>query len=513
MDAAELAHLADRFSFLLVGAALVVVAYLVNRFRTTSRKYVRRTAILYILYALALGVATALDAVGAHTWGSRLHSAAALLEVYTLVGLGGLFVFDLGLPALGLELVSITSDVVVGITYIVATIGVLRAGGMDLGSVVATSAVVSGVLALSLQATLGNILGGVALQIDGSIHVGDWIQLENGKQGKVREIRWRHTVVETRDWDTIVVPNASLLSSNITILGKRNGGVVPHRMWVYFHVDFRYPPQQVIEIVTDALLAAPIERVATDPKPNCVCMDLAKDGRESYGYYAVRYWLTDLAIDDPTSSVIRTRIVSALRRAGIPLARPSQTLFLTPDDESEQERRRERHREKRIAAVRSVELFKPLTDEEKCEVADRLRYAPFTRGETVTKQGAVAHWLYLLASGTVEIQARIDGVSHRVAVVESPGFFGEMGLMTGEPRTADVVASTDVECYRLDKVGLERIIQDRPAIAQQMSETLARRRVELAVVREGLDDEAQKRRQKTEQERILGRIQDFFGLS
>ena len=53
----------------------------------------------------------------------------------------------------------------------------------------------------------------VAIQLDGSLQVGDWIQLENGRQGRVREIRWRHSVLETRDWGKLIVPNATLLQN------------------------------------------------------------------------------------------------------------------------------------------------------------------------------------------------------------------------------------------------------------------------------------------------------------
>jgi small-conductance mechanosensitive channel/CRP-like cAMP-binding protein len=505
-------HFVDRWMFAFVGTALVFIAWLVNRFAPQSRKHVRRTAILYVLYVFAFAASVALDAVGATAWASRLHFASSLLEAFTLVSLGGLFIFDFAAPALKFDLVSITTDIAIGIAYIVATIAVLRGAGMDLSSVIATSAIVSGVLALSLQATLGNILGGVALQLDGSIHVGDWLQLENGRQGKVKEIRWRHTVVETRDWDTVIVPNASLLASNIMILGKREGAAYQHRMWVYFNVDFRFAPQTVISVVNDALQNAPLDNVAAEPKAHAICLDFAKDGRDSYACYAVRYYLTDLAVDDPTSSLVRTRIFSALRRAGIPLARPARSLFVTPDDDTQEQKRHQRHREKRLAAVTSVELFKGLREAEHTFVADRLRYAPFCAGETVTKQGAVAHWLYLLTSGSVEIRPRIDGISRAVATVEAPDFFGEAGLMTGEPRSADVVAATDVECYRLDKAGFEKIVHDRPEVATQISETVASRRVELIAARDGLDAESKRLRQSMEQERILSKIQEFFGL-
>jgi CRP-like cAMP-binding protein len=84
--------------------------------------------------------------------------------------------------------------------------------------------------------------------------------------------------------------------------------------------------------------------------------------------------------------------------------------------------------------------------------------------------------------------------------------------MTGELRTADVVAVTDVECYRLDKAGLQRVLEERPEAAAQFSKTLARRHVELLTAAEGLDAEASKARMASEESRILDRIQQFFGL-
>jgi CRP-like cAMP-binding protein len=365
-------------------------------------------------------------------------------------------------------------------------------------SVVTTSAVVSGVLAISMQATLGNILGGVAIQLDGSVHVGDWVQLADATQGRVIAIHWRHTVIETRNWDTLIVPNSNLLSQNILILGKRTGKPVQHRMWVYFNVDFRYAPPHVIDVVREALGASPIEGVADDPKPTVIAYDFAKDGRDSFGYYAARYWLTDLANDDPTSSRVRARIFTALRRAGIPLARPAQTLFVEANEV-------ETDRTKRHA----------LTPEERAFVSAHLTYAPFTAGETCTHQGAVAHWLYVLCSGKVEIRRHVEGgtLAKAVAVLEGPTFFGEMGLMTGEPRTADVVALTDVECFRLDKTGLQRVLEERPEAAEQFSKTLAKRRVELLAAAGGLDDEARKAKMASEENRILEKIQEFFGLA
>ncbi len=508
-------QLLERWSVFAIAAALVVVAYLVNRWSADRRKYIRNTVILFGLFVLATGIEWLLQATsGQLRWTSRFSFIVGMLEAFTIVSLVGLFVFDVLLRVLRVRLASIVSDIAVGLAYIVTAIGVAHEAGWNPSSVIATSAIVSGVLAISLQATLGNILGGVALQLDGSIHVGDWVQLESGKQGRVKEIRWRHTVVETRDWSTIIVPNASLLASNITILGKREGQPIQYRMWVNFHVDFRFAPQRVIQVVEASLQSAPLANVAADPKPSCVCLDFAREGRDSFALYAVRYHLTDLANDDPASSAVRTRVYAALKRADIPLARPVRTIFMTHEDEDYAQRRDERLKEQRAQLVCEMELFRGLTDDERNLLAERIVYAPFTAGELVTRQGAVAHWLYILTSGSVEIRTRLgDGPARVIARLDAPSFFGEMGLMTGEPRVADVVAATDIECYRLDKESFEKIVHERPEIAEEMSKMLARRRVELLSAREGIAEADKQARESLEQERILEKIRDFFGLS
>ncbi len=513
--AALFAHIVERWAFILLGAGIILFAWLVNRYAPAKRKRIRRVIIPFAVYLVLWAISATFAAGNAPEWADRIRLAADLFEAFTIVNLAGLAVFDLGLPAIRVEAVGIIADLFVGASYIVAILATMHGAGVSVGSVVTTSAVVSGVLALSLQATLGNVLGGIALQLDHSIDEGDWIQLPDGTQGKVRAIHWRHTVVETRNWDTLIVPNANLLAANLIILGKRQGQPIQHRMWVYFNVDFRYAPTHIIQVVREALLSAAIDNVAKTPPPSVICYDFAKDGRDSFGYYAVRYWLTDLAVDDPTSSAVRERIYAALRRAGVPLARPVQTVFFAPDDSHDLDARMARHRAERGKILADVELFKSLTGEERAQLADHLIPAPFVRGEVITHQGAVAHWLYILVRGRAEIRANVEGdpKPHIVATLDAPALFGEMGLMTGAPRSADVCAVTDVECYRLDKAGFQDIIKRRPAIADSMSQTMAKRRVELEAARDGVPVESRRSDELSEATKIARSIRSFFGLN
>lgn len=506
-------HAGSPWAVGVVTAVLLVLALALNQFVPANRRSLRRVLYWWALYLASALVHTLASGHVSPGLGRFIDGATDLTLAFTVVALVATSVFDLLLPMLGLEVVRITSDLLTGAAYGLAALGVLSVAGLDLGSALAASTVVAAVLTISLQSTLGNVVGGIALQVEGSVKVGDWIQVDGGKGGRVAEIRWRHTVLETRDWDTVIVPNAALLASQFTILGRREGRDVPHRQWVHFHVDFRYAPSQVCEAVQTALRASPIPNVAGAPPPDCICMDLGRDLRESFAIYAVRYWIEDVAQDDPTSSVIRGRVHASLRRAGIPLARPATTQFHIEQGPEAEEARRNRRRARALATLRAVDLFQPLTDEELEHLAPHLVYSPFDKGETITRQGAIAHWLYLIQSGTAEVVTEVEGAPARVVSrLEAPSFFGEMGLMTGEPRLASIIAVTPVVCHRLDKGAFNEVLKQRPALAQGLAETLAKRRVELLAVRENLDQEAQAARERSEQQRILLRIREFFGI-
>src|SRR5207237_4240391 len=146
----------------------------------------------------------------------------------------------------------------------------------------------------------------------------------------------------------------------VMILGRRAGQPRQHRHLVYFTVDFRYSPTEVSEVVETALRAEPIPNIAPEPYPNCVVMDF----KESYAHYAVRYWLTDLAADDPTNSVVRTRIYFALRRVDIPLSIPAQSLFVVEEDGSRQQRKSAEEINDRSNALSGIDLFSTLTEDE-----------------------------------------------------------------------------------------------------------------------------------------------------
>jgi CRP-like cAMP-binding protein len=231
------------------------------------------------------------------------------------------------------------------------------------------------------------------------------------------------------------------------------------------------------------------------------------------GYYAVRYWLTDLAVDDPTNSAIRQRLHAALLRAGIPLAVPASTVFVSRDDEEHKQLKSTREIEHRVALLSRLEFFGDFNAEELRHLAERLVHAPFAKGEVMTHQGRQAHWLYILAKGQGAVSLEKGSAGEKqVAILDPPNIFGEFAVMTGGLREATVLATEPSECYRLDKDAFIKIMTERPALAKAVSLVMAKRRTELLAVRDSLDAEQRRHTLIEEGSRLLGEVERFFGL-
>lgn len=492
-------------------AGLFVTAFVVAIAAPGQRRHIRHGVLVFVLLVAVVGARLAVGASGG-TALPYLDEASKLLARVLGVLLAGIVVFDVGLHRLRIDVVDIVRDLVMGLGYAVAVGFTLHEAGLQLSSLLASGAVVTLVLGLSLQATLGNAIGGLALQVDGSIREGDWIRLADKTEGRVVSVRWRHTVIETRNWDTVVVPNAKLLAESFLILGKRTGEPPLHRMWIYFDVDYRTSPEKVIDVVERALRAAPIDCVAAEPPPNCVCLSLSQDGHPSVARYAVRYFLTDLAKDDPTSSRVNARVYTALQRAAVPLAIPAASVFVTEENQKRKARKTEQEMTRRREMLADLPLFGTLTDEEREALAPKLHPAAFATGEVITRQGAEAHWLYILAEGEANVSVRTDGLDTVVAHLRSPDLFGEAGLLTGEPRSATVTATCPVLCLRLDKEDFRATLTARPELATELSRVLTERKLDREAKERELDADGRKSMHDAEHGLTVRRIQRFFGL-
>jgi CRP-like cAMP-binding protein len=281
------------------------------------------------------------------------------------------------------------------------------------------------------------------------------------------------------------------------------------RRSIEFYVDFRTAPTDVIDAVRSALHGSPIAGVAGHPPPNVLFFGI----RDSFAVYLARYWLTDLSADDGTDSLVRIRVYFALQRAGIAMSIPATAVFLTQESSEREARKNSDEHARRLQALRSIDLFEDLDAADRDWLADEMRFAPFTRGEPMTRQGEEDDSLFIIVSGEATVRVTAGLAEREVARLSAGSFFGEMSLMTGERRSATVIADSDVVCYRLGRAAFQTLLLRQPQFAERVAELLARRRLELETARENLDATTRARRMETDRMDLLGRIRGFFGLS
>ncbi|OHX11678.1 mechanosensitive ion channel family protein [Chromobacterium sphagni] len=484
--------------FVAVTAAFALMLYLL---RPDSRKRVLRTLLITLAALLVVNFSSQIAP------GQMVRQGAVVVMGLALIRLWAMLLFRLFMPVLRLHPPRILEDILVTVGYVGWGLVLLRLAGLDLSHIVTTSAVITAVLAFSMQDTLGNILAGLSLQFDNSVEIGDWVKVGD-LVGRVVEINWRATTVETRNWETLVIPNSVLMKNHFAILGKRHGCPQQWRRWVWFNINWDTLPTQIITVVEKSLREAQLPGVALSPEPNCILMGF----ENGYSRYAVRYWLTNLAADDLTDSIVRTHIDAALRRHNLRMASPFYNVLTIKENEKYMEARMKKHLEERVLALRKVELLSSLNDEEMVVLADQLKFTPFVTGDIIMHQGSVAHWLYIMLSGEVEVWVSMpDGSRKLVDVLKAGSFFGEMGLMTGESRSGTVIARSNVECLRLDKEAFQTILVSRKELAETISSILAERLEERRnrMPEELLagDGEAPRRGE------LVERIRNFFGLS
>jgi small-conductance mechanosensitive channel len=404
----------------------------------------------------------------------------------------------------------ILGEVGIAVSLVVYALFRMDALGVNLTAISFSAGALTAIIGIAAQATLNNLLGGISLQLDNTCRIGDWIEID-GVTGEVVSIRWRYTALATINNVTIIIPNGQLMASRVTLLGRRGDLRIPWRRPIEFGVGYEWTPGQVLAVVSAALERMEIPFVAPDPKAHCICTGFDSSAIK----YVVYYWLTDIKSYLLTDSRVRVHVYAALGRAGMEIPISRSDLFLH-SARNMQSTRSVQEQESRVALLHSLQLFAPLTDEERQALAAQLIPTPFAPGDLATRQGEPSDSLYILARGDVgifrEAEPGLPPGRQRLAKLPAPAFFGEMGLLTGQARTATIVAESEVLCYRLDKRGFEAIIRARPEIADAMSKTVAERQAANDATLASLSAEARARATGTRASEIVRRIRSFFGL-
>jgi small-conductance mechanosensitive channel/CRP-like cAMP-binding protein len=398
------------------------------------------------------------------------------------------------LPKLLLDILRLIL-VLVGACFVVAGVW-----DKDLGGLLTAVGISSIVLGLALQNTLDNVMAGIAVLFERPFEVGDWIQV-GSTTGIVMEMNWRSLRVRTRERDMVIVPN-SVIGKETLINFSR-----PTRVHAEGHViGFGYddPPNKVKRVLMQVALST--RGVLANPPPQIRTVNYAAYSIE----YQCRYFIEEFERVREINDEFMTQVWYAAKRNGLTIPFPVQTSY-------------EYHMEMPAPAAKgsggaevlgSVPVFVPLGAEELAALARDAVKQDFGRGERIVRQGDAGDALFVILSGTAVVSITDEhGGEREVARLARGEFFGEMALLTGEARTANVTAIEDLQVLVIYKEALAAMMARRPELATEIAEIVAARRVGLRAVADIRTAPPEKKAQiQSGASELLGRIKRFLGF-
>jgi small-conductance mechanosensitive channel/CRP-like cAMP-binding protein len=475
---------------LILGAAAALLALAARAF-TSNRLIRNKLRLSLVSFVLSLGLAAAV------ALGSSSPERAASLQIVAHVGrlllaLGGItLIVVLAINPWRVDRTpehfpNIVQDALIIAIFLVVATAVMQEKFLT------TSAVGAVVIGFALQDTLGNMFAGLAIQIEKPFSAGHWIKV-GAHEGRVSAITWRATRLRTKSGDAVILPNNVISKEAIT---NYSAPAAPTLLVVDVGASYAAPPTEVKAAVAEALSDASL--VLQTPAPETVIVDFAPSAIT----YRIKFWVDDYGTDDTARDQVRTGVYYAFRRRGIQIPYPIQVQFHRDAEAAEATSPGDR-----AGYLAAVELFRPLAGEERADLAAVSRERLYGAGQTVVREGEAGDSLFVVATGRVRVTSG-EGRAE-VATIAEGGYFGEMSLLTGAPRSATVSAVTDCLLLEIGAGDLRRIALAHPAVVDEIGQVVAARRLGLEQSRQGAAVSGER---EEAPRRFLARVRQFLNL-
>ncbi len=292
-----------------------------ERHKSLSKSYsnlLRHFIVLSILFALYLfffGTFEEQDSIHRITpylalmtfaWGAVVFVKTCRTLVLQYLFMGSM---QSGVPVIIVNIFSILLSILVSFWIF------SRVFGVNLGPLLATSAAFSLILGLALQDTLGNLFAGISLQVDRSYEIGDWIEIVDGTQktiGQVKEITWRSTMLTGLSDEIVTLPNRKMAQAVIANFSPPDQPIVRGQN---FKLKVGTDTSKAMEVLEKA--ASEIFEIRGIPAP----FAYVNETTENYVQIKLVYYIDSYGSQFAVADKIIRKSLEALERNGLSVAK------------------------------------------------------------------------------------------------------------------------------------------------------------------------------------------------
>jgi len=355
---------------------------------------------------------------------------------------------------------------------------------------------------------IADVFSGLAINIERTFRIEDIIRVGDN-EGQVIEINWRSTHIRTSHNMVVIIPNSRVASAVVTNMSKLGS----HFRSVFtIHLDYSVPPKDglrtlnaAVQHVQESILSEQ-ENTQTVFESDVVACNIDEIGVE----YQIRYWVSEYTMRPLVRNRIISSVMEQLTRVGMYPSHPQQHIVHEPhkiETKTEEERRQE--------LIHNTSFFADIDKEEAQYLSSALVKKIYKQGDVVLQRGEDGRSMFFIQDGLADVYIWIESqkIEKRVASMIGGTSFGEMSLLTGEPRSATIKAKTELLLFELRKEHIQELLNKRPELAQSISTIIATYKLRDQAVREKHSKKKQAEERETFSKQLLGKIQSFFQLT
>ncbi len=369
----------------------------------------------------------------------------------------------------------------------------------------ATSGVAVVVIGFALKQIISDIFSGIALNIEHSYRIGDWVEFEMESKprkfmyGQVVEVNWRATHLLTNAQETIVIPNSLMAGMKFI---NYSSPEKHYRAEVLVSLSHTIPVDRVKRILMAAIKSTP--GVMGKPEPAVILFEFNERG----ALWAARFWVPDFHLNRNMIRRVNENILRQLQIAGIPLSYTRVDRHALTDEELEIDSKPSKE-----ALLKRTEMFGLLGQTDISILSESMTEHTFNSGDYIVRQGSEGTSLFIVAEGLVDILALdTHGNEKQVTSIEPGNYFGEMSLLTGQVRMASVKTRCETLCFEIDKKALIPILTKKPELLDRISDLMAERRYRLNELYENTEKDNEITEKENFRTGLLNQMKRFFAI-
>ncbi|HLO75570.1 MAG TPA: cyclic nucleotide-binding domain-containing protein [Magnetospirillum sp.] len=365
-------------------------------------------------------------------------------------------------PKLALQLVTL----LIYFLFLGSSVGIVF--HESISAVLAASGIVGLAVGFALRGLLADVFSGIALHLDASLRTGDWIDvIVRGKEfsGRLLDIHWRTVVLADRNQNHVLIPNSEFAIASVV---NRSLPAAATEFAAPLALPSHYERARIFNILENALARCTEAGVVlAQPAPYVRLGDL--DPATGTLSYRMTYSL-DLSAIGPVKakSIVLSHAVDFLKAANLRLY-PVQQMEFSRTSVPGGDRFSETAA--RLSVIADVPLLSVLSQDELFQLASNSVVSLVSGGQHVMRAGDEGESMVVVLEGRLRIM-----VGDATVATLWPGeCAGEMSLLTGSRRSADVLAEGAVVLLEIPKAALTPILQANPALVERIAVVVAKR--------------------------------------